>query len=76
MAELARVDPPGAIPYAGRTVIALAPEHFAAIRRTVALLFALAHADAYAREVDAGAGEVARHRPGELPASSWATTST
>jgi hypothetical protein len=42
------------IPYAGRTVIALAPEHFAAIARTVALLDACA-LPAYQAEVDAGA---------------------
>jgi len=53
-----------AIPYAGRTVIALSPEHFAAIRRTVALLFRLAHTPAWAREVDRDAGEVERREPG------------
>jgi hypothetical protein len=54
------------IPYAGRTVIALAPEHFEAIRRTVALLFALTHSEAYERAVDAAAGEVERFRPGNF----------
>ena len=65
MAEAALSAESGAaIPYAGRTVIALAPEHFAAIRRTVALLFGLAHSPAWAFEVDGGAGEVERREPG------------
>ena len=65
MAEAAPLAPAGgAIPYAGRTVIALAPEHFAAIRRTVALLFQLAHGPAYQAEVDRGAGEVELRAPG------------
>jgi hypothetical protein len=55
-----------AIPYAGRTVIALAPEHFAAIRRAVALLFELAHSAPYLREVDRGVGEVERFAPGNF----------
>ncbi|MFI5317295.1 MAG: hypothetical protein ACHQ6T_16465 [Myxococcota bacterium] len=57
---------PAPIPYAGRTVIALAPDHFAAIRRAVALLFELAHSERYQREVDAGADEIARFAPGNF----------
>ncbi len=53
-----------AIPYAGRTIIALAPEHFAAIARTVALLDRLAHSPAYQTEVDAGADPLVRFDPG------------
>jgi hypothetical protein len=45
-------------------VIALAPEPFGAIRRSVELLFRLAHSPAYAAEVDAGADEIARFAPG------------
>src|SRR5882672_10605389 len=54
------------IPYAGRTVIALSPEHFGAIRRAIALLFELAHSAPYQREVDAGAGEIERFAPGNF----------
>jgi hypothetical protein len=46
------------------TLIALAPEHFAEIARTVALLHAIAHGEAFARRVDADAPETARFRPG------------
>jgi len=52
------------IPYAGGTIIALAPEHFAAIKRTVALLDAVAHSPAYQNEVDAGADALVRFEPG------------
>ncbi len=52
------------IPFAGRTIIALAPEHFAAIARTVALLDSLAHSPAYQAEVDAGADALVRFDPG------------
>jgi hypothetical protein len=54
------------IPYAGRTVIALSPEHFGAIRRAIALLFELAHSAPYQREVDASAGEIERFAPGNF----------
>lgn len=64
MSNAAELGRPGSIPYAGRSVIALAPEQFAAIRRTVELLFALAHSPAYEREVDRDAGEIARFVPG------------
>lgn len=57
-AERARAS--SAIPRA-RSFVALDPEHFAAIRRAVALLFRIAHEDAFQREVDADAGPVARH---------------
>ncbi len=43
--------------------MALAPEHFDQIRRAVAAAFRVAHGPAYQRQVDAGAPEVARHRP-------------
>jgi hypothetical protein len=54
------------IPYAGRTIIALAPEQFQAIRRTVELLFALAHTPAYQQLVDANADAFARFAPGNF----------
>ena len=57
---------PSAIPYAGRTVIALDPEHFAAMRRAVELLFRVSHSAAFAHEVDAGAPEIARFVPGNF----------
>ncbi len=57
-----RADRP--IPYAGRTVIALDPAHFAAIRRTVATLDRIAHTPAYTAEVDAGADPLVRFEPG------------
>ncbi len=53
-----------AIPYAGRTIIALAHEQFVAIRRTVEALFRLAHTPAYQQRVDAGADAFARFEPG------------
>jgi hypothetical protein len=53
-----------AIPYSGSTLIALAPEHFATIQRTVAELFRLAHSPAYQALLDAEAGPVLRHAPG------------
>jgi len=43
--------------------VALAPGHFDAIRRAVAAAFRVAHGEAFQRRVDAGASEVARHRP-------------
>jgi hypothetical protein len=52
------------IPYAGRTIIALDPEHVEAIKRTVALLDGLAHSPAYQAEVDAGADALVRFEPG------------
>ena len=54
------------IPYAGRTIIALAHEQFLAIRRTVELLFALAHTRAYQQRVDAEADEFTREAPGNF----------
>ncbi|TMA33933.1 MAG: hypothetical protein E6J87_08680 [Deltaproteobacteria bacterium] len=55
-----------AIPYAGRTVIGLAHEHFLAIRRTVEILFQLAHSPAYQARVDAEVDAFARFAPGNL----------
>jgi len=59
------VDGPGAdaaIRYA-RTLVALAPSHFEAIRALVGAAFRVAHAEAFAAHVDAGADEVERCRP-------------
>ena len=56
----------GMIPYSGSTLIALAPEHFAAIQRTVGLLFQLARAPAYQALLDAEAEPVLRHAPGNF----------
>jgi hypothetical protein len=53
-----------AIPYAGRTVIALDPEHFAVLGRTVEALDRIAHTPAYMAEVDAGADALVRFDPG------------
>ena len=58
-AELARAA--AAIPRA-HTFVALDPDHFDAIRHAVALLFRIAHEEAFQREVDAEAGPVALHR--------------
>ena len=55
-----------AIPYAGRTIIALGHEQFVAIRRTVEILFRLAHSPAYQERVDADAGDLARFAPGNF----------
>jgi hypothetical protein len=52
-----------AIPYAGRTIIALPHDHFLAIRRTVEILFRLAHSPAYQQRVDADADGFARFAP-------------
>jgi hypothetical protein len=59
-------DATAGIPYAGRTVIALAPDQFAAIRRTVEILFRIAHTDAYQSHVDADADALARFAPGNF----------
>jgi hypothetical protein len=56
------------IPYAGRTVIALAPEQFATIRRTVEALFRVAHLPTYERLVDSEADELVRFAPGNFGA--------
>jgi hypothetical protein len=53
-----------AIPYAGRTVIALEPAQFALIRRSVELIFQIAHTGAYQRHVDADAPPGLRFDPG------------
>ena len=42
-----------AIPYSGSTIIALDPEHFAAIERTLALLFRIAHSQPFQQALDA-----------------------
>lgn len=64
MTEPAAIDAaaPPEVPYAG-TLVALERVHFETIRRTVAALHRVAHLDSYQRLVDAGADEVARHRP-------------
>ncbi len=52
------------IPYAGKTIIALEPGHYEAIRRTVALLDGIAHSATYQAEVDDGADALVRFAPG------------
>jgi hypothetical protein len=54
------------IPFAGSTVIGLEAVHFAAIQRTVRLLFALAHTPTYQAALAPSADEVARHAPGNF----------
>ncbi len=49
------------IPYA-RTLVALERGDFEVIRRTIAALHRIAHTAAYQAQIDAGAGEVERHR--------------
>lgn len=58
-AEPARVE----IPYA-RTLIALEPDHYDSIARSVGLIFRISREAAYQRAVDSGAGASALHRPG------------
>ncbi len=53
------------IPYA-QAVVALAPEHFAAIARSVKLLFEVAHTPGYAAVVDPGATQTARFDAGNF----------
>jgi hypothetical protein len=55
-----------AIPYAGRTIIALAHDQFLAIRRTVELLFRIAHTPVFQERVDADADESVRFAPGNF----------
>jgi hypothetical protein len=54
------------IPFAGSTVIGLEAVHFAAIQRTVRLLFALAHTPTYQAALAQSADEVARHAAGNF----------
>jgi hypothetical protein len=54
-----------AVPRA-RSVVALDPGHFEAIRRAVTLLFRVAHCEPFQREVDAGAGPTALRRAGNF----------
>jgi len=49
------------VPYA-HTLVALERADFEVVRRTVAALHRIAHEAAYQEQVDAGAGEVARHQ--------------
>jgi hypothetical protein len=53
---------PGSEVAFARTLVALDPAHFESIRRGVAAAFRVAHGEGFQREVDRGAGEVARHR--------------
>jgi hypothetical protein len=55
-----------AIPYAGRTIIALPHDQFLAIRRTVQTLFRLAHSVAYQQHIDADADGFAHFAPGNF----------
>jgi hypothetical protein len=57
-----------AIPFAGRSVVALDPGHFEAIRRTVALCFRIAHTPQWQARVDAGAPAHLLHAPGNFGA--------
>jgi len=59
-------SPAAALPFAGRTIISLAPEHFEVLRRTVRLAFALAHSAPWQALVDDGAPALARHTPGNF----------
>ena len=54
------------IPYAGRTIIALPHEQFLAIRRTVEILFRIAHSAGYQQRVDVDADALARFAPGNF----------
>ena len=53
-----------AIPFAGRTIVALDPRHFETIRRTVELCFRISHTRQWQERVDAGAPAHLRHAPG------------
>jgi hypothetical protein len=53
------------IPYA-QTTIALDPGHFADIRRTLELLFRVAHSQPYRALVDPGANPLRTHEPGNF----------
>ncbi len=64
-APQATADPGRSIPYA-RGIVALDPEHFAAIRRAVGMLFRIAHTPEYRALVCAGAPEIARFEPGNF----------
>ena len=55
-----------AIPFAGSTVIGLGASHFAAIQRTVRLLFGLARRPSYQHALAGQASEVTRHEPGNF----------
>jgi hypothetical protein len=55
-----------AIPYSGATLIALEAEHFAAIQRTIALLFRLAHSAPFQARIDADSEPLLRHSPGNF----------
>jgi len=54
------------IPFAGSTVIGLETPHFAAIQRTVRLLFSLARTQAYQAALAELSDEVTRHEPGNF----------
>jgi hypothetical protein len=54
---------PAPIPYA-ESLVVLGADAFATLARAVACLHRVAHGPAWAALVDEGAGEVARHRPG------------
>jgi hypothetical protein len=55
-----------ALPFAGRTVISLDPDHYALLRRTVAASFRLAHGAAWRVRVDEGAPAALRFAPGNF----------
>lgn len=54
-----------ALPLAS-TIVALEAGGFEALQRTIAILFQLAHSDAFAARVDPGAGTTALHRAGNF----------
>ena len=64
-ASLAGVSLRAELPYAGRTVIALEPAHFAVLERTVRLVFQLAHGAAYRERIDGEAPATLRFEPGD-----------
>jgi len=55
-----------ALPFAGRTLIALEPGHYDCIRKTVATIFRLTHGAAWQARVDAGAPPHLRFAPGNF----------
>jgi len=55
-----------AIPYAGSTVIGLEAAHFAAIQRTVRVLFSLARSPGYQASLADSADPVTEHEPGNF----------
>jgi hypothetical protein len=57
-----------ALPFAGRTVISLAPEHYARIQQTVRAAFRLAHGERWQARADENAPAALRFAPGNFGA--------